>query len=177
MGTKSRQQDFRHKKETTEMKRLSILIGCMCVAFFVNAQSLYYIHNGVHSDLLSMERLKKFVIYKDHIKLLASDDSEIASLEITDKMSFVIKDNDTEPSAIKDSRTARGDGYDIDFEAGCIHLYNVSKGTKAFLYNLNGRLVKEFRVTENQINTLPISDIPQGYYILSLGPKSLKFKK
>ena len=113
----------------------------MCVAFFVNAQSLYYIHNGVHSDLLSMERLKKFVIYKDHIKLLASDDSEIASLEITDKMSFVIKDNDTEPSAIKDSRTARGDGYDIDFEAGCIHLYNISKGTKAFLYNLNGRLV------------------------------------
>lgn len=54
-------------------------------------------------------------------------------------------------------------------------LRNLEGTAQAQLYALDGRLVKSFRITDNQI--VDISELPMGMYLLKVDSKTLKLMK
>jgi len=53
-------------------------------------------------------------------------------------------------------------------------IYGFEEGSKAFIYNLNGKLVISIDEPQNQIN---ISDLPNGVYFLKIEGKLKVFTK
>lgn len=150
-----------------KMKR-KLLLFLFSISSFVaygdNTYSLVINQQGGLETIIELSS-NPSISFEGNNMIVSSDITQI-SIPIDKTIDYVIKSGTTDIKKVN---------ITPKFSSQHITLNGCPKGTKVFVYSIDGTIAKERIVDANGIVNLDLGDIPKGVYVLSASNYRIKF--
>lgn len=139
-----------------------------------SANSLFYIDLQSETHVAPVEAIARFEVRGNYMAIISKDYRELATLPLADGVAFEFRDSSSAESI---DGPGDGDAPVIELRDNALHISGLTHDSFAVIYDLQGRIVGKYDLPAGAEGVIPVSEIRKGYYILSVGTDSYKFKR